>query len=79
MATLVQMSPHYFSHLFKQSMARSAYQYVIRCRVEQAKNLLLQGNVTIAEVAYKVGFANPSHLNRHFKRLLGVTPKQILS
>jgi AraC family transcriptional regulator len=79
LAALVQMSPHYFSHLFKQSMGISAHQYVIRCRVERAKNLLLQGNASIAEVAYKVGFANQSHLNRHFKRLLGITPKQILS
>ncbi|MBD2608694.1 helix-turn-helix transcriptional regulator [Scytonema hofmannii FACHB-248] len=79
LAALVQISPHYFSHLFKQSMGISAHQYVIRCRVERAKNLLLQGNLSLAEVAYKVGFANQSHLNRHFKRLLGVTPKQILS
>jgi AraC family transcriptional regulator len=79
LATIVQISPHYFSHLFKQSMGISAHQYVIRCRVERAKNLLLQGNLSLAEVAYKVGFANQSHLNRHFKRLLGVTPKQILS
>jgi AraC family transcriptional regulator len=78
LAALVQMSPHYFSHLFKQSMGMSPHQYVIRCRVERAKNLLLQGNLSLAEVAYKVGFANQSHLNRHFKRLLGVTPKMIL-
>jgi AraC family transcriptional regulator len=78
LAALVQMSPHYFSHLFKQSIGMSPHQYVIRCRVESAKNLLVQGNVSIAEVAYKVGFANQSHLNRHFKRLLGVTPKTIL-
>lgn len=79
LAALVQMSTHYFSHLFKQSMGISVHQYVICCRVERAKNLLLQPNASIAEVAYKVGFANQSHLNRHFKRLLGVTPKQILS
>ncbi|MCV3215326.1 AraC family transcriptional regulator [Plectonema radiosum NIES-515] len=77
LAALVQMSPHYFSHLFKQSVGISAHQYVIRCRVERAKNYLLQGDLSIAEVAYKVGFANQSHLNRHFKRLLGITPKQI--
>lgn len=31
--------------------------------------------MAIAEVAYAVGFANQSHLNRHFKRALGMTPK----
>ncbi|NES96824.1 MAG: AraC family transcriptional regulator [Desertifilum sp. SIO1I2] len=33
--------------------------------------------LSIAEVAYSVGFANQSHLNRHLKRLLGVTPRHI--
>lgn len=79
LAALVQMSPHYFCHLFKHSTGITPHQYVIRCRVESAKILLLSGNLSIAEVAYKVGFANQSHLNRHFKRLLGVTPKKILS
>ena len=78
LAAIAQMSPHYFSHLFKQSTGMTPHQYVIRCRVECAKELLLQRKLTIAEIAYKVGFANQSHLNRHFKRLLGVTPKAIL-
>ncbi|MUL36011.1 helix-turn-helix domain-containing protein [Gloeocapsopsis dulcis] len=76
LAAVVQMSPHYFCHLFKQATGLSPHQYVIRCRVERAKALLLQGEA-IADVAYKVGFANQSHLNRHFKRLIGVTPKQL--
>lgn len=78
LAGLVQMSPHYFSQLFKQSTATTPHQFVISCRVERAKQLLLQGQFTIAEVAFLVGFANQSHLNRHFKRLVGVTPKQIV-
>ncbi|MBD2214714.1 AraC family transcriptional regulator [Calothrix sp. FACHB-156] len=40
-------------------------------------DVLLQGNLPIADVAYKVGFANQSHLNHHFQQLLGVTPKAI--
>lgn len=76
LAAVVQMSPHYFCHLFKQSTGLTPHQYVIRTRVERAKALLLQGGA-IADIAYKVGFANQSHLNRHFKRLLGITPKQL--
>lgn len=78
LAELAQMSPHYFGRLFKQSMGFAPHQYVIRCRVERAKQLLLQGELTIAQVAYSVGFAHQSHLNRHFKRWLGVTPKTLL-
>ena len=40
-----------------------------------AKKLLLQGDLTIAQVAYILGFSHQSHLNRHFKRWLGITPK----
>lgn len=77
LAAIVQMSPHYFTRLFKQSTGSTPHQYVIRRRVERAKELLLKGELSIAEVAYSVGFANQSHLNRHLKRLLGVTPRQI--
>jgi len=77
LARIVQMSPHYFTRLFKQSTGLTPHQYVIHRRVERAKELLLNGELTIAEVAYSVGFANQSHLNRHLKRLLGVTPRYI--
>ena len=70
------MSPSYFSRLFKQSTGYAPHQYVIRCRVERAKKLLLQEKLTIADIAYSLGFAHQSHLNRHFKRLVGVTPKK---
>ena len=76
LANLVQMSPRYFSLLFKQSTGLTPHQYVIRTRVDRAKELLLQGQIPIADIAQNVGFANQSHLNLHFKRLVGVTPKQ---
>jgi AraC family transcriptional regulator len=78
LANLVQMSPHYFCQLFKQSTGATPHQYIIKCRVKRAKELILKQEMTIAEVAQSVGFANQSHLNLHFKRLLGVTPKKIL-
>ena len=71
------MSPHYFCSLFKQSMRMTPHQYVIQTRVNRAKELLLKGKYTIAQVALMVGFANQSHLNRHFKKLIGVTPGKI--
>jgi AraC family transcriptional regulator len=84
-AALVHMSPYHFSRLFKQSSGVSPYQYIIQCRIERAQQLLRENrvnlrnkNLTIADIAYRVGFSNQSHLNRHFKRLLGVTPKEFL-
>lgn len=78
LAALVQMSPFYFARLFKESTGLAPHQFVIRCRVERAKELLMQGHLAIADVATEVGFANQSHLTRHFKRIVGVTPKVVM-
>jgi AraC-like DNA-binding protein len=49
--------------------------YLTQVRIFRAKKLLASG-IAIAQVAQEVGFAHQSHLNRHFKRIIGVTPKQ---
>ncbi|MDY6897579.1 MAG: AraC family transcriptional regulator [Cyanobacteriota bacterium] len=76
LASSVQMSPHYFSRLFKETTGFTPHQYVINCRIERAKNLLKQGKLSIAEIAKEVGFVDQSHLHRYFKRKVGITPKQ---
>lgn len=78
LAAVVQMSSYHFAHLFKQSTKVSPHQYIIQCRVERTKKLLLKGDLTIAEVAHIVGFASQGHLNYHFKRLVGMTPKKFV-
>ncbi|MEO1377675.1 MAG: AraC family transcriptional regulator, partial [Cyanobacteria bacterium J06635_10] len=55
LANLIQVSPHYFCHLFKQSMGITPHQYVIQTRVNRAKELLLTGKYSIAQVAFIVG------------------------
>jgi len=77
MAQEIGMSQYHFARLFKQSTGLPPYQYVIHCRVERAKILLLQSKLKISEIASLVGFADQSQFTRHFKRLLGVTPKEI--
>jgi AraC family transcriptional regulator len=78
LATLVQLSPYHFSHLFKKSTNTSPHQYLIRCRIERAKQLMGMGNLSIATIAQTVGFASQGHFTYHFKRLVGVTPKVYL-
>jgi AraC family transcriptional regulator len=78
LAGVVQMSPHYFCQLFKRSTGLSPHQYVIRCRIERAKELLSMKQQSIAQVAKSVGFTDQSHFHRHFKRLTEVTPKVFL-
>ena len=75
LANVVQMSPHYFSRLFKETTGITPHQYVIRCRIDRAKDLLKQGKLSIDDIAMEVGFVDRSHLHRYFKRLVGITPK----
>lgn len=78
LAALAGVSPHHFARLFRQATGLAPHQYVIFQRVKQAEQLLATGSLSIAAVAQQVGFADQSHLNRHFKRILGVTPKTVL-
>ena len=72
------VSPSHFATLFRRSTGFSPHQYLIRCRVDRAKVLLLAGggSLSIAQVAARVGFFDQSHLGRHFKRLVGVSPAE---
>jgi AraC family transcriptional regulator len=76
-AEVAHVSPYHFARLFKSTTGLSPHQYVIRRRVERAKTLLADSDLTIAEVAEAVGFANQSHLAFHVRRLLGVSPKAL--
>ena len=76
-AAAINISPTYFSRLFKRATGSSPHQYVIQQRVERAKVLLKTTDLAIANVAFQVGFSSQSHLTQHFKRLTGVTPKQV--
>ncbi|MGD1896318.1 MAG: helix-turn-helix domain-containing protein [Phormidesmis sp.] len=78
LAAVAQLSPNYFTQLFKQSTGLTPHQYLIQQRVERAKRLLQDGKLSIAEIALTAGFSHQSHLNRHFKRWVGMTPKAFL-
>lgn len=77
LARVVSISPTYFASLFKQAMGTSPHQYVIQQRVERAKVMLSKTDLAIADIALQVGFSSQSHLTHHFKRLTGMTPKQV--
>lgn len=76
-AGAAHMSPYHFSRLFKESTGTTPHRYVIDRRVRRAKELLQNSTIPITEIALSCGFANQSHLNRHFKRLFGVSPKTL--
>lgn len=76
LAAIAKISPNYFGTQFKQYMGITPHQYVIQQRILTAKQLIISRKGTISEIANSVGFADQSHFTRHFKRLMGVTPKK---
>jgi len=78
LAAVVGFSQYHFSRAFKQSTGLSPHQYVIRQRIERAKQLLRKGRMDIGQVAIACGFTHQSHLHRHFKRLTGITPRALI-
>ena len=74
MAHVAGTSPHCFARLFKRSIGVAPHQYVIRRRLERAKELLEETPLSIAEVALAVGCANQSHFSALFHKATGVTP-----
>ena len=77
-AAAARLSPFHLARVFKQALGVSPHQYLIQLRVNSARWLLSAGSGerSLAELASAVGFADQSHLTRHFKRVLGVTPGQ---
>jgi AraC family transcriptional regulator len=76
-ADAINISPTYFASLFKRELGISPHQYVIQQRVKQAKEMLLKTDLAIADIALQVGFSSQSHLTQQFKRVTGMTPKQV--
>ncbi len=74
LATIAGLSRFHFCRLFRQSLGLPPNVYQNQLRIQQAKKLLLAGH-PIAEVSEMTGFYDQSHLSKHFKRLVGVTPK----
>ncbi len=70
----VGMSPRNFSRRFKQATGDSPSLYLQRVRIEAAKDVLRNTSLSIAEVAYKVGYADESYFSRVFKRICGDLP-----
>ncbi len=70
----VNTSHFYFCKKFRKSTGLSFTQFVSRTRIEKAKNLLLNPNLRISEIAFAVGFQSLTHFNRMFKRIAGQSP-----
>ena len=73
-AKAVNTSTFYFCKMFKKATGLNFTDYLSRVRVEKARNLLLNPNLRISEIAFAAGFQSLSHFNRVFRRIAGESP-----
>jgi len=74
MAAQLAISPRYLTDLLKQETGKTALEHIHIFLVDEAKNLLVSSNNTVAETAYQLGFENPPYFSRLFKKEVGLTP-----
>ena len=75
LAAVVHMSQFHFARTFKAATGTSPHRYLTQRRIERAKVLLEVTRLSVAEVAYSVGFTNQSHFAAQFYKITGTTPK----
>jgi AraC-like DNA-binding protein len=74
LATLTKLSKTYFSRVFKLAYKESPYNYVLRRRMELAKELIVETDAALSEIALDCGMADQAHLCKTFRKVFGTTP-----
>ncbi|NLZ83278.1 MAG: response regulator [Clostridiales bacterium] len=74
LAEIVYLDPDYVARLFKKETGYSLMNYIIKKRIETAKDLLLNTKLSVNSISDKVGYGNYSYFTRLFKKETGITP-----
>ena len=72
----VNISPYYFSKIFKEATGENFIDYLTTLRIGKAKDLLDNTDKSMKEICMEVGYANPNYFSRIFKKVVGVTPTE---
>ncbi len=75
LAAVAGISTFHFAREFKRATAVTPHQYLIKLRIERAKELLSQSELPLVDVGFKAGFSHQSHFTRLFRKLTGTTPQ----
>lgn len=70
----LKMSPFHFARMFKHSTGESPHRFIMRCRIDIAKKLLIEGDRGIADIALDVGYKSQSYFTTRFAQFVGATP-----
>jgi AraC family transcriptional regulator len=74
LSSVLAVSPGHLGRLFKQRTGRTPHQFLIDLRLEAAEGLLADTDLSVTQIAWRVGFASPSHFVTTFRARRGSTP-----
>lgn len=74
LSSMAGLSPHHFARAFQQSLGMPPHRYLLRRRLEHVEQMLRDTQLPLSHIALAAGFADQSHLTRHFRRLTGMSP-----
>jgi AraC family transcriptional regulator len=74
LAEVAKLSPYYFSRAFKESFGLPPHRYLISRRVERAKDLLAQPDISVTQIGRELGFSETSSFTTSFRKHAGITP-----
>lgn len=74
LAQQVFVSPYHLAHVFKEEVGMSPIQYLIKCRIDEAKRLLVETGQSVRDIALKVGYPNANYFNLLFSKMTGHSP-----
>ena len=77
LAALTGLSTDHFARAFHQSVGVPPHTYLLRRRLEHVEHMLRETHAPLSEIALATGFADQSHLARHFRRWAGMSPRQV--
>lgn len=75
-AAHIYLNPVYFGRVFKNTLEMTFKAYLLEQRMEKAKRLLEEGNVSISDICSRVGIGNPSYFTHLFKQYTGKLPSE---
>jgi AraC family transcriptional regulator len=76
MAQSVELSPAHFSRMFRQATGETPHQFVLRTRIERAKEMLRAPEARVLDVAVACGFKTQQHFARVFRHVCGTSPSE---
>jgi two-component system response regulator YesN len=72
----LNISPHYFSKLFKDEVGETFIDYITNLRIQKSKELLAESQLSGKEICFEIGYGDPNYFSRNFKRIVGITPTE---